>query len=181
MVRTISHHKLVKLINRSAQHRQLHTKVRTLFGFEFYKESCLELDARVGGSHVLEKSGRVFADDRLGVVTADVVPLESILVDVVQHAEAGLGGLVDVELGVIGLRLLEVASRTPRLVRPTGGRLVGGRQFHSRARPEPTVDDERLEIFAVASLEIAQAAARPDVGQFLCCETRVIRIAQRSR
>ena len=139
-----------------------------------YKEARenLQLDAGVGGGDVLEQGGRVLADDRLGVVAADVVPLEPVLVHVVEHAEARLRRLVDVELGVVRLRLLEVAGRAPRLVRPAGRRAVGGRELDARAGPEPAVDDERLQVVAVAALEVAQAPARPDVGQFLCCAIR---------
>lgn len=43
------------------------------------------------------------------MVASDVVPSDAVVVDVVEDAEAGLVGAVDVELGVVGLTLLLVA------------------------------------------------------------------------
>ena len=70
------------------------------------------------GARVLQQRFVVLAEDGLPVVAGDVVPGDAVVVDAVQQAEAGLGGLVDGELGVVRLRLLEVAGLRPRLLRP---------------------------------------------------------------
>ena len=46
---------------------------------------------------------RILADEGLGVITGNVVPFNPVLVDVIEDAHAGLHGLVDVELCVVGL------------------------------------------------------------------------------
>ena len=46
---------------------------------------------------------------------------DAVVVDAVEDAEAGLGGLVDAELGVVRLRLLQMASRGPGLFSPACG------------------------------------------------------------
>ena len=134
----------------------------------YYEYWILQFDARVGGSDEVEQRLGIFADDGLGVVAANVVPFNAVLVDVVEDAETGLSRLVDLEFGVVRLRSFEVTSGTPRLVAPSFRVGVGGGQFHARTGPEPSVDGQRLQIIAVASLEVAQTAAGPDVGQFLC-------------
>jgi len=114
----------------------------------------------------VEKSGRVFADDGLVVVASDVVPLETVLVDVVEDTQASLGRVVDGELGVIGLGGLEVTSGAPWLIAPAGRSAVGLGQLHLSSRPEPSLDDQRFQILTrIAALEVAHAAARPDVRQ----------------
>lgn len=101
------------------------------------------------------------------MVAADIVPLDAVLVDIVEDAQARFFGLVNFEFGVVWLRSLEVASGAPRLVAPTGGSLVGFGQFDAGAGPEPSVDQDWLQVLAIAALEIAEATTRPDVGKFL--------------
>lgn len=68
-----------------------------------------QTETGVGASNIVEKLFGVFANDRFLVVASDVVPSDAVVVDVVEDAEAGLVGAVDVELGVVGLTLLLVA------------------------------------------------------------------------
>lgn len=142
------------------------------FFFTYFKIVLLllEFETGIGSGNVLEKRWRVFADDGLCVVAANVVPLDAILVDVVEDAKAGLGCLVDFKLGVVWLRFLKVTSGAPGLISPAGRFLIGASEFDTRARPEPAIDNERLKIFSVASLEVAQTTARPNVRQFLLFE-----------
>lgn len=131
-----------------------------LFVFCLVWFGCLKFEARVGGSDELEERGRVLADDVLGVVAANVVPDDAVLVDVVEDSQAGLGRLVDFELGVIRLGPLEVTRGAPGLAGPTGWLLVGGGELDARAGPEPSVDAEGLKIRSVfAALEVAQPTA----------------------
>lgn len=46
------------------------------------------------------------------------MPCNSIVVYIIKYTEAGFGGAVDVELSVIRLALLLVASLRPRVVAP---------------------------------------------------------------
>ena len=63
----------------------------------------LQLKIRVGGLDKLQQLLRVLADEGLGVVAGNVVPLDPVVVDVVQQAHARLHAAVDVELGVVRL------------------------------------------------------------------------------
>ena len=105
------------------------------------------------------------------MVASNVVPLDPVVVDVVQDAHARLHALVDVKLCVVGLRhvmrdeLGLVASEGPGLVAPAGRGGVGGRHLDSGARPEPAIDSRGLEILAVAALEVAEPARGPDVRE----------------
>ena len=49
----------------------------------------------VGSLDVVEESLVVLADERFGVVAGDVVPFDTVLVQVVQDSKAWLRGLVD--------------------------------------------------------------------------------------
>lgn len=128
----------------------------------------LQFNARIGSGDVLEKWWRIFADDGLGVVASNVVPLDTIFVDVIEHTQTRFFGLVDFEFGIVRLWPLEVASGAPRLVTPTGRSLVGLGQLDTRTGPEPSVDQDGLQVLAVATSKVAQTATGPDVGQFLC-------------
>lgn len=136
--------------------------------FIYYEHWILQFEARVGGSDEVEQRLGVFANDGLGVVAANVVPFNAVLVDIVENTETRLGRLVDLEFGVVRLRSLKVPSGAPRLVGPSFRAGVGRSQLDARTGPKPSVDGQRLQILAVASLEVAQATAGPDVGQFLC-------------
>lgn len=122
-------------------------------------------DATVGGGHVVEEFVAVFADERFLVVAGDVVPRDSVIVDIVQHAEARLVGSVDVELCVVRLACLLVTRGRPGVVPPTTRDLVGGRHTDAGRRPEPTVDVLRLQVpSTLATLEVTDSPTRPNVG-----------------
>ena len=99
------------------------------------------------------------------MVAGNVVPGDTVIVHVVQDAQARLAGLVDVVLGVVGLGLLLVSSLAPGVVGPARGHLVGLGDLVAGRRPEPSEEVLGLQIGAsLAALEVAQAARRPDVG-----------------
>jgi len=109
----------------------------------------------------------VFTDDGFSVIAGDIVPLGAILVDVVEDSQAGFGRVVDGELCVVGLRGFEVTGVAPRLFDPAWWGRVGRRQLDVGSGPEPAEDLQRFQVFArLAALEVAHAAASPDVGQF---------------
>lgn len=135
----------------------------------------LELESRVGGGHVVEQLVAVLAHERFLVVATDIVPCDSVAVHVVQHAQARLGRAVDVELRVVRLRRLLVSALAPRVVRPTGRRLVGGGQLAPGGRPEPSVHVLRFQVRPVlAALEVTQPSAGPYVWGVVCGQKQVL-------
>lgn len=85
----------------------------------------LQSNAAICGRDVIEELLGVLADDGLLVVAGDVVPRDTVIVDVVEDGEARLAGLVDVEFGVIRLALFLVTGGGPGVVVPAIGGLVG--------------------------------------------------------
>lgn len=88
--------------------------------------TALEADATVGAGHVVEKLLGVLANERLFVVTRDVMPGDAVIIHVVQDGQARFGGTVDVVLGIVRLSGLLVAGLRPRIERPAYRCLVGG-------------------------------------------------------
>ena len=92
------------------------------------------------------------------MVAGDVVPLEAVVVEVVEDGKAGLvvalGGLT-----VVGLRLVEAAGAGP----VAGVALAGGADLGAGAGPEPSVHVGGLQVGTVAAVEVALAARGPDV------------------
>lgn len=125
------------------------------------------------GTDELQELVRVLADVGLGVVAGDVVPFDSVLVDVVEDSHASFNRFIDLEFGVVGLgnvaalELSLVAGVGPGLVGPARGRGVGGGHLDAGSGPEPSIDDGGLEVFTVTPLEVAETAAGPDVGKVL--------------
>lgn len=100
----------------------------------------LQFNTRVGSTDVLKKRWRILADDGLGMIATNVMPFDTILVNVVQNPKARFFGLVDFEFSIVGLCPLEVASSAPWLVTPTSRCFISFGQLDTRARPEPAVD-----------------------------------------
>ena len=105
------------------------------------------------------------------MIASNVVPLDPIVVDVVEDAHARLNAFVDVELGVVGLRHIVgdelglVAGEGPGLVAPAGRGGVGRGHLDAGSGPKPPVDSRGLEVLAVAALEVAESARGPDVRE----------------
>jgi len=111
---------------------------------------------------IVEQLIRVLADPGFDVVAGDVVPLDAVVVEVVEDGDAGLVGAVLAELPVVGLGRLAAASGRPVAVPPL--RRVGGSDATHGARPEPAVYNMRLKIRSVAAVKVALASAGPDVA-----------------
>jgi len=100
------------------------------------------------------------------VIAGDVVPLDAVLVQVIEDSQARLGGLVDVELGVVGLRSACVSLVTPWLVRPAWWGGVGGRHLGVGVGPEPSEDTDGLQVSTfLTGREVTEAAGGPDVAE----------------
>lgn len=116
----------------------------------------LERNLGVAGADKVKQLLAVLADEGLLVVASDIVPLDAIVVEVVQDGQAGLTFIV---FTVVGLR----ASVTTGVGPVSQSALVSRRDLSLRARPEPSVDNGWLQISTVASVKVAFAAAGPDV------------------
>lgn len=118
--------------------------------------NCLEGNLWVVGANKVKQLIVVLADEWLLVVASNIVPLDAIVVEVVQDGQARLTLIV---FTVIGLRATISTGVGP----VSESALVGGRNFGLGTGPEPSVDKDWLQISAVASVKIAFAAASPDV------------------
>lgn len=98
-------------------------------------------------------------------MASDIVPVNAIVVEVVQHGQTVLVGAALLQLTVIGLRFADAAASRPVVLVA----IVGRRELLQLGGPEPAVDGDRLQIWAVAALEVADAAAGPDVFD-LCAD-----------
>lgn len=125
----------------------------TSFGYS------LNSDVRVGVSDVLEQSIVFLAHKRLAMVAGYVVPVNAIVVKVVEHGQTVLVGAALLQLTVVGLRLADATVGRPIVLVAIGGR----GEFLQLSGPEPAVDGDGLQIGTIASLEVADATAGPDV------------------
>lgn len=118
----------------------------------------LDTDAWISGTNEVEEFIGVFADEGLEMVASNVVPFDSVVVEVVQDGKASLV----VTLG--DFTVVRLSTSESSGVRPVSiGTVVGGSNTGTRARPEPSVDQVGLEISTVAAGEIALSAGSPDV------------------
>jgi len=118
----------------------------------------LEPGSRVPRPDKVEQLVRVFADKGLEVVAGDVVPLDPVVVKVVQDGQAGFVVTLS-DFPVVRLSTSEPSSVTPVPVSPVVGRSNPG----SRPAPEPPVDQVWLEIWPVAPVKVALSSRGPDV------------------
>lgn len=121
----------------------------------------LEGQFRVAGADKVEELFAILANEWLLVVASNIVPLDAVIVEVVEDGQARLAFVV---FAVVGLR----AAITTGVGPVAQGALVGGRDLGLRTGPEPSVDDGWLQIGAVASVKVAFAAASPDVLDAIC-------------
>jgi len=120
--------------------------------------SFSKADPGVAAPHEVEQLVTVLADERLEVVARDVVPLDTVLVEVVEDGQAGL--VVPLRgFPVVRLSLAVAASGAPVTGVPLGGRSDLG----SGSGPEPSVDVSGLQVGPVAAVEVALPSRSPDV------------------
>lgn len=98
-------------------------------------------------------------------MAGDIVPLDAIVVEVIQNGEAAL--IVALRrLTIIGLWLIVAAG-----LRPIASvALRGGSDLATRSRPEPAVLIWRLQIRPVAAGEVALATRCPYVAHIAACD-----------
>lgn len=137
-----------------------------IFGFSWRAAALLArfpgfLNAQVGicVADVLQEGVVLLADEGLLVMAGNIVPVDTVIVELVQQGQAVLRGAVLLEFTVVGLGQADSAGGRPI----TLGALRGRGQFLEGGGPEPSVDVRGLEVWAIAALEVAQAATGPDV------------------
>jgi len=114
----------------------------------------LEGDFGIAGADEGEQAVTVLADEGFLVIATNIVPFDSVVVEVVQDGQARLS----LVFTVVGLRASIKSSVGP----VTQFTLVGWRDLGLGTGPEPSVDDGWLKISARASVKVALAATGPD-------------------
>lgn len=120
-------------------------------------------------AHVLQQRIVLLADERLAMMARNVVPVNAIVVEVVQHGQAVLVGTALLQFAIVWLRLANAAICRPIVLVA----IVGGRKFLQFSGPEPAVDGNRLQIGTIAALEVTNAAGGPNVLDLLWPRERV--------
>jgi len=120
-----------------------------------------DISLRVGMTSESEELLGIFTHPGFDVVTGNIVPHNTVIVEVVKDGNAGLISASLAELTVVGL-----GSSTTTIARPVSVpslAAIGGWDSGRGTRPEPSVDNGRLEIRTVTSIEVAFATRGPDV------------------
>lgn len=87
------------------------------------------------------------------------MPVDSVVVELVEDGEAVLGRSALLQLAVVRLGLADTARGGPVVLVSLGGR----GQFLQHGRPEPAVDADGLQVCTLAALEVTDSAGRPDI------------------
>lgn len=102
------------------------------------------------------------------MITGNVVPGNTVIVNVIQDRETGFAGTVYVEFRVIWLSLFLVSGGGPGIVAPSVGHLIGWGHLFAIRGPEPAVQVLGFQIGTVfASFKVAQAARGPNIRHII--------------
>jgi len=132
-------------------------------------EISSEFQIWANGLDVFKQLVGVLADEGLGVVAGNIMPLYTVIINIIKKTHASLNRAINVKLCIVRLgnilafKLCFVACIRPGLVAPAWRSGVGGSHLHSGPRPEPSIYSGGLEIFPVTTLEVAQAACAPNI------------------
>lgn len=108
---------------------------------------------------VLQQGIVLLADPGLAVMASDIVPMDSVVVEVIEHCQTSFFHSSLLHFTVIGLRLANASVLGPIVLLAIGS----GCQLLQLRRPEPSVDVGRLQVWAFASTEVALSTAGPNV------------------
>lgn len=133
-----------------------------------------DLSFRVCSTSESEKFFRVFANPGLNVMAGNIVPYNTIIVEIIEDGNASFISASLAELTVIGLGCTTTTSARP-VTSPSLG-AVGGCDSGRGSRPEPSVDKGRLKIRTVTSIEVALATRGPDVFDIALCNLTVYKL-----
>lgn len=109
------------------------------------------------------------------MVAGDVVPVNAVVVELIQNGQAVFGGAALLRLTVVRLGFADAAALGPIVLVALGGR----GEFLQHGGPEPAVHVQGLKVGTVAALEVAQSARRPNV--FDLSQGVLIRMRLRSK
>ena len=135
------------------------TSLGVTLSISLYISLSLDAQVRVAVLDVLQQGVVLLAHPRLHVMAGDVMPVDTVVVEVVQDGQTVLGGTALDQLAVVRLRLTDAATLGPVVLVAHGRR----GELLQLGRPEPTVNVRGLQIGTVAALEVAQPSAGPDV------------------
>jgi len=121
--------------------------------------SHLDAQIWVRVAHVFQKGIVLLADETLLVMAGNVVPVNTIVVELVQKGEAVFLRAILFVFTIIGLGETDSTGGRPIAL----GTLSCGCKFLQGGGPEPAVYVRRLQVGAITALEVANAAAGPDV------------------
>jgi len=107
----------------------------------------------------VEELVAVLADDRLLVSALNIVPLDAVLVEIVEHTDTALVVTALLLLPVVRLGTLQSTGLGPVAV----ATLARGRDPSTCGSPVPAVDNGRLQVLPVTSLEVALTTSCPDI------------------
>jgi len=133
-----------------------------------------DLSFRMCSTSKSEEFLRVFTNPGLYVVAGNIVPHNTVIVEVVEDGNAGLISASLAELTVVGLGRSTTTSARP-VTSPSLG-AVGGCNSGRGSRPEPSVDKGRLKIRTVTAIEVALATRGPDVFDIALCNLTVYKL-----
>lgn len=112
---------------------------------------------------VVQQLLALLTDDGLLVSALDIVPLDPIIVNIVEDADAGLLLASLLLFPVVWLRLTSPSRLAPLTV----AALPGSRDPLTCGRPVPTVLYGRLEVLTVAAFEVTFPSTSPDIVKIL--------------
>lgn len=92
-------------------------------------------------------------------MTRHVVPVDSVVVELIEDREAILGSAALNGLTIVRLWPADAAALGPVVL----ATFVGRRELLQLGGPKPAVDVKGLQIRPIAAFEVAEATGRPDV------------------
>jgi len=120
-----------------------------------------DLSLWVGMTSKSKKFLGVFTDPGFDVVAGNIMPHNTVIVEVVEDGNAGLISAGLAEFTVVGLGSSAATSARPSTSPSLGA--VGGWDSCRGTGPEPSVDNGRLKIGTVTAIKVALATRGPDV------------------
>lgn len=123
----------------------------------------LNAQLRIGVTDIFQESIILFAHERFLVMTGNIMPVNTIVVELIQKSQAVFGSTILFVFTVIGLRKADTTVGRPI----TLAAFVGGSQFLQSSSPEPTVNVGGLQVGTFTALEVTETARGPDVFYLL--------------
>lgn len=128
----------------------------------------LNAQLRIGVTDIFQESIILFAHERFLVMTGNIMPVNTIVVELIQKSQAVFGSTILFVFTVIGLRKADTTVGGPI----TLAAFVGGSQFLQSSSPEPTVNVGGLQVGTFTALEVTETARGPDVFYLLMRKRR---------